>query len=177
MRTALGLDSPGPSVSPKGVLLMSLAEVRALPDRELVGMLTSLRPSDEAVAFLAAVIASPIALEGVNELGRRYRSTADSVPSSAPTGRYVGALSVKIDRERWSAFWFRRRTPLNAIGPSVNRCAGLGSVIGHKGSAGYYTLDAIACELEMRVDDLIFEVGTDEERARLSACVQVFDAR
>ncbi|HEY3317199.1 MAG TPA: hypothetical protein VGK50_02080 [Coriobacteriia bacterium] len=150
---------------------MTPSEMRLLTDQDLVGMLTSLRTSDAAVAWLAALLAEPTALEGVSELRRRYQGAVEPPRLAAPSGRYVGALSVKIDRRRWNSFWFRRRMPLNAVGPLVNRCAGLGSVIGHKGSAGYYTLDALACELEMRVDDLIFEVGTDEERERLAVAV------
>lgn len=148
---------------------MTPTEIRALSDEELVGMLTSFRTSDAAVvAWLAALVADPTALEGVSELRRRYQAAVEPARPSSHSERYAGALSVKIDRRRWNSFWFRRRTPLNAVGPMANRCPGLGSVIGHKGSAGYYTLDAIACELDMRVDDLIYEVGTDEERERLA---------
>jgi hypothetical protein len=76
------------------------------------------------------------------------------------------ATSVAIDPMRFREFWWRRRTPLNAVGPMVGRSSGLGSVIAAKGSAGYYTLDEIASEISMHVDQLIFEIGTDEERER-----------
>lgn len=150
---------------------MSPAEVRHLPDQELVSMLTSLRPSDEAVAWLAAVITSPAAVEGVAELSRRYRATVQPERSTSAAGRFVGATTVSIDPDRWCSFFFRRRMPLNAVGPMFKRCEGWASVIKKKARAGYYALDDLATSLDMRVDDLIFQVGTDEERARLSACV------
>ena len=151
---------------------MSPAEVRALPDQELIGMLTNLRPSDEAVAWLAAVLSTPSALNGVNELARRYHASVPGHPS-APAGRYTGATTVSIDPVRWSSFFFRRRMPLNSIGPCMEprRCEGWGSVIKKKARAGFYALDDLATALSLRVEDLIFEVGTDEERARLSVCV------
>jgi hypothetical protein len=44
------------------------------------------------------------------------------------------------------------------------------SVLCHKGRTSYWTLDAIATEvLDMRVEDLIAEIGTPEELQRLTA--------
>jgi len=139
-----------------------------MASNEIVAALMNMRPSDEAVAWLAALIADPAAVEGVNELSRRYGANQVSEPLSV-SGRYTGATTVRIDPGRWSAFFFRRRLPLNAVGSLFNRCSGWASVIKKKGHAGFYALDDLATALDMRVNDLIFEVGTDEERQRLAA--------
>jgi hypothetical protein len=76
------------------------------------------------------------------------------------------ATTVGIDPVRFRSFWWRRRMPLNSVGPMVGRCSGWASAILVKGHAGYWVLDEIASEIEMHVDQLIFEIGTDEERER-----------
>ena len=153
---------------------MGPAEIRSMPSGEIVQMLSSLRPaSDQAVAWLAAVLSSPESVAGVNELARRYEATSETPRATTASGRYVGATTVCIDPVRWANFFFRRRMPLKSVGGCMEppRCEGWGSVIKKKAKAGFYALDDLATALEMRVDDLIFEVGTDDERARLSACV------
>lgn len=150
---------------------MTPAEVKSTRTADLVDMLTHLRPSDDAVAWLAALISDPVAVEGVAELRRRY-APEPSFPVTG-SGRMTGATSVFIDRGRWNSFFFQRRIPLSQVGPLMEpeRCDGWASVIGHKGRAGFAALDDLACSLDMHVDDLIWQVGTDAERERLAACV------
>ncbi len=149
---------------------MSPNEVRKLPDREIVQMLLESKPSDEAVAWLAAVLADDAAFEGVQELRRRF--TDHRSPAWFPvtaTGRQRSANTVSVDGERFKAFFYRKRLPLAAVGPMFGRCEGWASVICRKGTAGFYALDDLATSLSMGVDDLIFEIGTPEELARASA--------
>ncbi len=150
---------------------MSPAEVRQMADKEIVEMLVSLRPGDEAVAWLASVVSSPVMVEGVNELRRRY-APEPGFPLTG-SGRLPNAASVFIDRDRWKAFFFRRRITMSAIGGLMEpeRCTGWGSVAASKGRVGFGAMDELACALDMRVDDLIWEVGTDAERERLAAYV------
>jgi hypothetical protein len=149
---------------------MSPIDMKDKPAGEIVEMLAALRPSDEALAWLAAAIADPIVVEGVSELSRRYRASQQDPEVAPPSRRYSGAMTVMIEPARWAGFFFGRRMPLNAVGPMFNRCEGWASVIKKKARAGYYALDDLACALNMCVDDLIYQVGTDEERARLSVC-------
>lgn len=79
---------------------------------------------------------------------------------------YPNANTVRIDPDRFRAFFYRRRLPLNAIGGLFGRCDGWASVIIHHQHAGFYALDDLACALDLRVEDLIEEIGTDAERER-----------
>jgi len=151
---------------------MSPNEVRKMQDREIVEMLLELKPSDEAVGWLATVLADDGAFEGVRELRRRF--TDGRVPASFPvtaTGRQRSANTVSIDSDRFKALFYRRRIPLNQIGPMMEppRSGAWASVICNKGTAGFYALDALATSLCITVDDLIFEVGTSAELARANA--------
>lgn len=148
---------------------MTPSEIRSMPDREILEMLVNLKASDEAVAWLASVIADDAAFEGVRELRRRFASVA--VDRSQPSGRMRSARTVSISRERWNQFFWRRRIALVDVGSLMEpaRCSGWASVIGAKGRAGLYALDDLACALGMHVDELIQDVGTDEELQRLSA--------
>lgn len=152
---------------------MSPNEVRHLANTEILEMLVNLRPSksNEAVSWLAAVISDPVMVEGVNELRRRY-APEPSFPVTG-SGRMSAASSVFIDRGRWQTFFALRRIPLVRVGGLMEpeRCEGWASVIKTKGRAGFSALDDLACALDMHVDDLIWQVGTDDERARLSVCV------
>lgn len=151
---------------------MSPTEVRSLTDNQIVELLVNLRPGDECVAWLASVIASPVLTEGVAELHRRYRPSSP-VPSLTSAGRHPHAGTVSIDPERFRSFFWKRRIALVDVGGLMEpaRCEGWASTILHRGRAGFYALDALACALGLHVDSLIDEVGTDDERARLSVCV------
>jgi hypothetical protein len=143
-----------------------------MEDKAIVEMLTGQSHSDDAaLTWLAGLIADPVMVEGVNELRRRYAGEP-GFPLTG-SGKLPNAASVFIDRDRWKAFFFRRRITMSEIGPLMEpeRCSGWGSVIGHKGRAGFQAMDELACALDMRVDDLIWEVGTDDERSRLVAYV------
>lgn len=150
---------------------MTPAEVKGMSNVQILELLTSLRPSDEAVSFLAALISDPVAVEGVAELRRRY-APEPGFPLTG-TGRMPAATSVFIDRQRWNAFFFKRRIPLSQVGALMEpeRCDGWASVVGHKGRCGFEAMDSLAVGLDMRVDDLIWEVGTDAERERLALYV------
>lgn len=152
---------------------MSPTEIRGMRDREIVEMLVSLHPSDEAVAWLAAVLTDDAAFEGVRELRKRFTTSDEiDIPKTA-TGRVGSARSVAIDPERWKSFFWRRRIAMVDVGPMMEpaRCEGWGSVITHKRQASIYALDDLACALGLHVDQLIDEIGTETERARLALCV------
>lgn len=146
---------------------MTPSEVRAMSDHDIVEMLVSLKPSDEAVAWLASVIASPTMVEGVRELSRRY---AGHVEGTVVVSRARYAGSVSFEGAKLKELLWRHRLPLRSVGPMIGKCEGLLSVLCHKGSASFWTLDAIATEvLDMRVEDLIAQIGTPEELQRLMA--------
>lgn len=145
---------------------MTPAEIRTMPDASIVEMLVSLNPSDEAVAWLASVIADPSKAAGVAELSRRYQATRKGQPIR-PRAR--AASSVLIDPCKFKAFFWDRRIPLGEVGPMVGKCSGFASVIAYKGRISYWTADAIANELGVHIDAFIAQVGTDEELKRLSA--------
>jgi len=125
------------------------------------------------VVWLAAVISSDASFEGVRELRRRFSTGGEVQAPKTRTGRTSSARSVIVDRERWNSFFWRRRIALSDVGPIMEppRCEGWASVIGHRGRAGFYALDDLACALGLHVDEVIDQVGTDDERARLAACV------
>lgn len=149
---------------------MSPTEIRSMRDRDIVEMLVALHPSDEAVAWLAALLTDDDAFEGVRELRKRF-TTSDKIEiPKTPTGRVASARTVAIDPDRWRSFFWRRRIAMVDVGPMMEppRCSGWGHVITHKGQAGIYALDDLACALGIHVDQLIDEIGTNDERARLS---------
>lgn len=150
---------------------MSPADVRGMTDKDIVEMLAAQHVNDDALAWLAGVIADPAKVEGVNELRRRY-APEPGFPLTG-SGRLPNANSVFIDRDRWRRFFLLRRIPMSQVGPMMepSRCSGWGHVITHKGRAGFNAMDELAVALDMHVDDLIYEVGTDAERARLAAYV------
>jgi len=145
---------------------MTPAEVRTMRDSSIVEMLVSLHPSDEAVAWLASVIADSGKVAGVAELSRRYQATLKGQPV-LPRAR--AASSVLIDATKFKSFFWDRRIPLGEVGPMVGKCIGYASVIAHKGRISYWTADAIANELGLHVDAFIAQVGTAEELQRLTA--------
>ncbi len=149
---------------------MSPSEVRFLEGRQIVELLMSGdQASEEAVRWIAALVSDDATFEGVKKLRRRF--VRDVEESSAPTtteGRHKNANTVYIDPDRFRAFFWRRRLPLTAVGPMFGRCAGWASVIVHKGHAGYWALDELATSMDMRVDDLIEAIASEEELRRVS---------
>jgi len=150
---------------------MSPSGVRSMNDSEIVDMLLSLRPGDESLAWLASVISSPVMVEGVNELQRRYSASMPMVPATTASGRQRLATRVAIDPERFRSFFWMRRMPLCEVGPAMDppRSDTWANAVANKMHAGYYALDDLACALGMHVDQLIYEVGDDSERSRLSS--------
>ena len=148
---------------------MSPTEIQAMSDDQIVEMLVSLRPNDAAVQWLASVISNPTLAEGVAELHRRYHPSAPGTPVT-PTGKHAHAGTVLVDPDRWRTFFWRRRITLSEAGLMCGRSEGWAAVIAHRGRAGYYALDSLACELGITVDQLIDEVGTEDERARIALC-------
>jgi hypothetical protein len=86
-------------------------------------------------------------------------------PLRSPRARL--ATTVALDRERFREFWWRRRTNMVAVGPLFGRSEAWASSMLAKGHAGYYALDELASVLGLHVDELVYEVGTDEERDRI----------
>lgn len=158
---------------------MSPEQVHEMADRDIVEMLVSLSPSEEAVALLSAVITDENAFEGVRELRRRMGTSCESVPPKKNGGRMPSATTVAIDPARWASFFWRRRIALADVGPMMEppRCRGWGSAMKVRGLAGLYALDDLACALDLHVDELIQQVGTDTERARIAQRVDAIDVR
>lgn len=147
---------------------MSPSELRAMSDEQLVDMLVALRPDGAAIAWLASVISNEGAFEGVRELRRRF--IHDNEKSVRKVNVYHrNANSVSIDSERFKAWAYRNRLTLTAVGPLFGRCEGWMSAICSKGHAGFFALDELASAMDIRVDDLIAEIGTEAELARMSA--------
>jgi hypothetical protein len=152
-------------VSPETLARMS--------DGELVGMLVSLKPSDEAVALLAAAIADGNWMDGALELRRRVNRSSLQAEASAKDAvpfqrRMRSASTIEIEPSRFRGFFWRRRMTLTSVGPLIGRCDGWASAIVKKRSAGYWALDELATALGIHVNELIDELSTDTERERLS---------
>lgn len=147
---------------------MSPTEVRRMTDSEIIEMLVSLRPSDEAVAWLAAVIADPARTAGVAELSRRYAAHRDG-RIGLPRARSAGTVS--LDSIKFKNFMWSRRITMTEVGLMIGRSDGLGSCIASRGRTSYWTADAIATELGMTPEAFLAQVGTEEEVARLACCV------
>lgn len=145
---------------------MSPSEVRTMSDSAIVELLVSLRSSDEAVAWLASVIADPVMVAGVNELSRRYVAKRDG-QRRPPRAKSAG--TVLIDGAKFKHMMWLNRIPMNRIGPMIGKCDGWGSVIAHKGRMSYWAADAIATEIGMHVDTFIEAIASSEELQRLSA--------
>lgn len=143
---------------------MTTADVRTMPDNEIVEMLVALAPADESVAWLAAVIADPVKVAGVSELSRRY--VADR-HGRCRLPRAKSAGTVLVDGAKFKEFFWRHRIPLTAVGPMASKCPGYASVVAHKGRLSFWTADAIATELGMTVDAFIEAIAAPEELSRL----------
>ena len=83
--------------------------------------------------------------------------------------KHRNANSVAIDPAKFKHFFWLRRLTLSAVGPMIGRCDDWASCMAHKGHINYWTLDELAIELSLRVDDLITAFGAPEELERLSA--------
>jgi len=147
---------------------MSPKELRALSDQQLVEMLVALRPDGAAIAWLASAVSDEDAFEGVRELRRRFIRDNDKEAGKVNV-HHRNANTVTIDASRFKAWAYRNRLTLTAVGPMFGRCEGWMSAVCTKGHAGYYALDELASSMDMRVEDLIAEIGTEAELARLSA--------
>jgi hypothetical protein len=149
---------------------MSPSEVRNLTNVEILEMLVSLRPgADEATCWLASVIASPVLVEGVNELRRRYSvASRPDVPVSK-SGRHPHATTVRVSADAFKAYFYRRRMPLMEVGPLFGRSSAWASVVCHRGKIGYYAADELATGLGVHVDDFLSAICAPEELERLGA--------
>lgn len=146
---------------------MSPNEVKNLTNVQILELLVSLRPgSDEAVSWLASIIADPLMAEGVKELSRRYAGRREG-KSVLPRARSAGSLL--IDGAKFKHLMWLNRIPMNQIGPMIGKCDGWGSVIAHKGRMSYWAADAIATQLGMHVTAFIEAIASSEELQRLSA--------
>ena len=145
---------------------MTPSEVRTMSDTDIVELLISLKPSDQAVAWLASVIADPTKVAAVNELSHRY-AVKSAGGRALPRAKSAG--TVLIDGAKFKSLMWRHRLPLAAVGPRVGKCSGYASVVAHKGRLSYWTADAIANELGMHIDAFIAAIASDEELVRLSA--------
>jgi hypothetical protein len=147
---------------------MSPNEVRNLTNVQILEMLVNLRPSDDAVAWLASVIADPVNVAGVAELSRRYVMASRPDVLVSQSGRHPNATSIRISADAFRAFFYRRRIPLMEVGPLFGRCSGWASVVCNKARIGYWAADELASELGLHVDDFLSQVCAPEELPRLS---------
>ena len=147
---------------------MSPNELRALPSGDIVEMLIGLKPSDEAIAWLASVISNPTVVASVNELAFRYSGNT-ALTRGLHEGRQPSATTIRLDRQAFRAFFYRRRLPLSEVGPLFGRCSGWASAICNRGTIGYYAADELASELGLHVDELLAQICAPEELERLSA--------
>lgn len=150
---------------------MTKQELSAMGDRAIVRKLMGMRPSAEAIAFIATIISNPDAVQAVGELRRRYETTMAQEQPVRRTreGRQGVPTTVTLDEERFRAFFFKNRLPLAHVGPLFGRCKGWASVTAAKGTAGYWALDELAAALEMHVDELLRQICPPEEYERLCA--------
>lgn len=147
---------------------MSPNEVRVQPTEQIVEMLVGLKPSDEAIAWLASVISNPSVVAGVSELALRYND-GKPVSRAGDATKFHSATSIKIDRQAFKQFFYRRRMTLSEVGPAFGRCAGWANAISHKGFIGFYAADELASELGLHVDEFLGQICAPEELERLTA--------
>ena len=85
----------------------------------------------------------------------------------------VSARTVGINPELWRSFFYRRRIALVDVGGLMEpvRCGSWASSVASREKAGLFALDDLSCAMGIHLNQLIEEIGTDEERARLSVCV------
>lgn len=146
---------------------MTPTEVRLMSDSAIVELLASLKPSDQAVAWLASVISDPAKVAGVSELSRRYVARHEG-RCSLPRAKSAGTVS--FDGAKFKKLLWRHRVPLVSVGPAIGKCSGLASVLAHKGKMSFFTADAIATEvLGCHVSEFLAAIATPDELQRLSA--------
>lgn len=147
---------------------MSPEMLASMSNADIVGMLMSLQPSDEAVALLAAAITDEHWIDGANELRQRFTSgrPAPVIDDGKRHNRMRPANSVEIDPDRFRHYFWMRRMTLTSVSRLINRTDAWASVIVSKRQAGYWALDELATELSVHVNDLIFAIGSDAERER-----------
>lgn len=144
---------------------MSPAEIRMMGTSAIVEMLVNLRPGDQAVAWLASVIADPDKMSAINELSCRYATRGGRVRLP----RAKSAETITVDGAKFKHLLWLNRVKMGQIGPMIGKCGGWGSVTACKGRMSYWAADAIATELGMHVDAFIEAVATPEELQRLTA--------
>lgn len=86
----------------------------------------------------------------------------------APHRRIRVATSIQVDRERFCDYFWRRRLNLSSVGPMIGRSEAWAGAMAYKGRAGLYALDELATELNVNLDELLYQIGSDAERARIN---------
>lgn len=143
---------------------MSPSEVRAMDSGSIVEMLAGPQPQPEALVWLSSLVADRAMAAGVQELQRRFAASKELELDSKA---FRSSNSVRIDPDRFRRAMWRRRLPLNQVGPLINRSDALASVWCNKRRINFFTLDELATELGTDVDSLIREVCGPEEMERL----------
>lgn len=167
---------------------MYLDKVKDMSDLDLVALIANLKPGDESVAQLAEAIAEgwsdgiraealrgcdaqPVHVARVEaslELASRLRPSQVAAANRTPVDRPKHyATTVLIDGDRLRHALWRRRLTLAAASRMLNRSESYMNVCISKGHMGEPAVDRLACELGVRFDELVAEIGTDEEVARL----------
>jgi len=123
--------------------------------------------SEEALAWLAAMITSPTLAAGVSELALRYSGSQPAARELSDI-RHRSATTMKLDRQASGRF-LSPAAALTEVGPLFGRCPGWASAICSRGTIGYYAADELASELGLYVDEFLAQVCAPEELERLSA--------
>ena len=83
---------------------MTTAELQSMTGKELIELVTGTQPSEEAIAWVAALLSDDAVLEGARELRARFKDPAyDEIPRTE-SGRIASSTTVQIDPDRFRAF-------------------------------------------------------------------------
>lgn len=150
---------------------MSDSALRALPDNHLLSMLANVSVTSGKAAMAYAALTDDAWFHAISELRRRYsREAIHALTVAEDTSRAVprmrGASTVAIDPVRWKAYWHAKRMPLVEVSRLLGYCEDWASIIACKRAASFRTLDRLASLVGVGTADLVYAVGTDEERER-----------
>lgn len=140
----------------------------SMSDGELLSKLADLSRYNQKAAFVLAQLTDDDVYGAVTELRRRCaRHTQALVAEETallPGGRVRNPHTIEIDSVRWKTYWFSKGLRIGEVGPLVGLCRNWASTIACKKKVSALTLEKIACELNLDVDDVVWAVATDEQR-------------
>lgn len=147
-----------------------------MTDRDLLSALNRMAAGNERAQLALTALVDDRWFDVVSELRRRYNHRAverlDTVREEVPhgdSGKMRSAHRVEIDPQRWKSLFFTLRIPLCRVGPRIQLSDGWASVVASRQATSLEAMDNLARELDMDFDDLVYAVGSDRERARVTA--------